>query len=195
MTEGFASLLTRIHTEKQSNIALLLRPLKSEMPTPMHYYDDPFFPFSKAIISATRNIVCAYVFDFPAYMAHGAAGAIALERSIAYAGSDVLKILHGSFVGEGYISMIYENALDADAATIVHEADYDIYTAESHHGAFVINYGSVTTSTHPTYWINDGCITHPSTSNLQIAGESVLYAGYGDDHAEVCRNALLKLNN
>ncbi|MEO1441816.1 MAG: hypothetical protein AAFV33_15570, partial [Chloroflexota bacterium] len=81
----FSQKLARIQAKNGSDVLLLMRPLMSDMPAPMHYYDDPFFPFSKAIIGATRDVVCGYVFDFPAYLVHGAAGAVALERSMAFA--------------------------------------------------------------------------------------------------------------
>ncbi len=172
-----------------SNIALLLRPLMSEMPAPMHYYDDPFFPFSKAIIAATRDVVCGYVFDFAAYMAHSAAGAVALERSMAFAGTDVVKILHGAFAGTDYIEMIYENAFGADAATIAHSHDLKTYTGVEEHGAYVVQWGDDEV-VPPTYWINKGEFTVDGVVQIRVAGERVLYAGYGDDHAKQCRTAL-----
>jgi hypothetical protein len=190
MRHSYAAKLEEAKNKAGTNVALLLRPLMAEMPAPMHYYDDPFFPFSKAIITATSDIVCGYVFDFAAYMAHGAAGAVALERSMAYAGTDAVKILHGAFVGTGYIEMIYENAFGADAATITHSHELDLYTDQKHHGAYIVQWGDGEASNLPTYHVNKGSFVVGGVVQVRVAGESVLYAGYGDDHAEQCRAAL-----
>jgi hypothetical protein len=175
-----------------NNLTLLLRPLMSEMPAPMHFHDDPFFPFSKAIIQATRHVVCGYVFDFPAYMAHGAAGARALERAIAYAGSDVVKILHGAFVGSDYIPMAYENALGADAVTLASFHDYTSFTTESNHGAFVITdkMDNVPDASHSIFDNSQNEFVLQNGTRLRLAGSDVLYSSFTDDYAQKCREAL-----
>lgn len=190
MAISFADKLQKSHVSSGTDVALLLRPLMSEMPAPMHYYDDPFFPFSKSIISATQDVVCAYVFDFAAYMVHGAAGAVALERSLAFSGTDVVKILHGAFVGARYVDMVYENALGADAATIASERDYAAFTADPAHGAFIVGWGDVREVEQPTYWVEQNLLTLPGGVKIRVAGEEVLYAGYQDDFAQQCRAAL-----
>jgi hypothetical protein len=190
MRRSFTEKLKQAQEHNETDVALLLRPLMSEMPAPMHYRDDPFFPFSKAIVSATRDIVCGYVFDFAAYMAHGAAGAVALERSLAFTGADVVKILHGAFVGGRYIEMVYENAFGADAATIASQRDYEAFTAQASHGAFIIKEENVHDVDLPIYWIERDMFTLPNGTKIRLAGESVLYASYQDDYAEQCRAAL-----
>lgn len=167
---------------------LLMKPIKTEMPKLIYWYDDPFFPFSKAIISATRDIVSAYLFDFAAYMALGAAGAVALERSIAYVGQDIPKILHGSFSSADYIPMIYENALGADAATI--SGNIAGYSATPDTPFLVVQQGKLHPTPYPTYWLDEACITLESKMTLRVAGMSVLYTSYGDDFAQACRDAL-----
>ena len=72
------------------------------MPYPMQRYDDPFLPYGRAVIDATSDIACAYVFDLAAYLSIGASGAIALERTIAYVPSPSLTILHGMFTRAEY---------------------------------------------------------------------------------------------
>lgn len=47
-------------------------------------WDEPILPFNKAIIDATADLVCAYKPNLGFYMQWGAAGVIALERTIAY---------------------------------------------------------------------------------------------------------------
>ncbi len=170
------------------DVVLLLRPLMSDMPAPMHFEDDPFFPFSRAIIQATRDVVCGYVFDFAAYMAQAGAGARALERSIAYVGRDRLKVLHGPFVGGGYIPMVYEAGFGADAATLADERDLPAYLAGDERGALVVRAGDVvSTAAGSVYWPDAGWVTLAGGDRLRVAGEGVLYAGYGDDFAGRCR--------
>jgi hypothetical protein len=175
----------------ETNVVLLMRPLMSDMPAPMHFHDDPFFPFSKEIVAATRDVVCGYIFDFPAYMVHAGAGARALERSMAFAGADMLKVLHGPFVGAGYIPMIYENALGADAATLAHEDDLPRYLEDAAHGAFVVRAGAVREDAHmPTYWADAGRLQLADGRVLRVAGTDVLYSDYTADFAVKCREAI-----
>ncbi len=175
--------------QASSDVMLLLRPLMPEMPAPIHWQDDPFFPFSKAIIRATRDVVCGYMFDFAAYLAHGAAGAVALERSIAYAGDDVVTVLHGPFAGPYFVPMIYEDAFHADAATLVDAAHIDAYTTSKDHGAFVMHEGTPEPAAHGAYWPTAKLLTL-GECQIRLATEDVLYAAYGDDHAEQVRAAL-----
>jgi len=56
-------------------------------------WDDPVLPFNKAIIDATADLVCAYKPNMGFYMQWGAAGMIALERTIAYIPNHIPVIL------------------------------------------------------------------------------------------------------
>jgi orotidine-5'-phosphate decarboxylase len=47
-------------------------------------WDEPLLPFNKAIIEATADLVCAYKPNLGFYLQWGAAGMIALERTIAF---------------------------------------------------------------------------------------------------------------
>lgn len=47
-------------------------------------WDEPVLPFNKAIIDATLDLVCAYKPNLGFYLQWGAAGVVALERTIAY---------------------------------------------------------------------------------------------------------------
>jgi hypothetical protein len=152
--------------------ALMIRPLVARMPLPMQRHDDPFLPWGKAIIDATRDLVAAYVFDFAAYLALGAAGAIALERTIPYAG-DVITILHGVFIGTGYIEAA--QAFGVDGVTLGLVADAEAYRAAglrpfSHEGMLLAEIGGEAQSL--------------------LFGEDVLYASGGDDFAHKARAAL-----
>jgi len=50
----------------------------------VHKWDEPLLPFNRAIIDATADLVCAYKPNLGFYLQWGAAGVIALERTIAY---------------------------------------------------------------------------------------------------------------
>lgn len=174
----FQDKLHKAQTVRGTNRALLIVPRLSKMPLPMQRYDDPFLPFGKAIIAATQDLVCAYVFDLAAYLAIGAAGAVALERTIASVNDDTVTILHGPFVGSGYIEAA--EAFKTDAVTLAHEEDEAVYKLAGV-GALVV-----------TRWSLDGSNVAAGDSQLWLMpfGENVLYAGRGDDFAEQVRAQL-----
>lgn len=62
-------------------------------------WDEPLLPFGKAIIDATADIVCAYKPNLGFYIQWGAAGLIALERTIAYI-PDHLPIILDAKIGD-----------------------------------------------------------------------------------------------
>jgi orotidine-5'-phosphate decarboxylase len=61
-----------------------LDPQPERLPAPALKWDEPVLPFNKAIIEATADLVCAYKPNLGFYLQWGAAGVIALERTIAY---------------------------------------------------------------------------------------------------------------
>lgn len=164
----------------QSEWLLYLRPQLTKMPLPIQRYDDPFLPFGKAIINATRDLVCGYMFDFAAYLTLGAAGAVALERTIAYAGADgeTITILHAPFWGGAFARATGENAFNVDAVTLIDNADSSEYAAE----------GVATIPTADDSF-DAGTLTYGSY-NLRLMGDSVVYAGRGDDFADRVREAV-----
>lgn len=56
-------------------------------------WDEPVLPYNKAIIDATVDLVCAYKPNLGFYLQWGAAGVIALERTIAYIPKHIPVIL------------------------------------------------------------------------------------------------------
>jgi orotidine-5'-phosphate decarboxylase len=56
-------------------------------------WDEPLLPFNQAIIDATADLVCAYKPNLGFYLQWGAAGVIALERTIAYIPDHIPVIL------------------------------------------------------------------------------------------------------
>src|SRR5512140_1136609 len=93
----FVERLAEAQTRNHSALVIGLAPALNRLPYPIQRYDEPLLPFGKAIIETTADLVCGYVFHLSAYLALGAAGAVALERSIAYTPGHVIRILHGPF--------------------------------------------------------------------------------------------------
>lgn len=200
MPANFAGRLAAVQRERQTNLALLLSPRLAQLPLPIQKYDDPFLPFGKAVIAQTHDVVCAYVFDLAAYLALGAAGAVALERTVAYARGyrETVTILHAPFASGAYVDAAGMGGFAVDAVTVTGEDALEPYTS-SGLGAFVVRRGEAPViiplpGDAGTYWPDAELFTilSPSDHSLKIrlAGERVLYAGRGDDFAERIRQSL-----
>ncbi|MCZ2095260.1 MAG: hypothetical protein LC121_03120 [Anaerolineae bacterium] len=138
-------------------------------------------PFGKAIIDATRDLVFGYVFDLAAYLALGAAGAIALERTVAYArAGGSAAILHGAFVGAAYVS-----AAAAFGVTDVTLATNDVETEAAYlaAGIGVFHFGD-DAGAFAVLVQTDG------ERRLQVVGSGVIGAHRGEDFAAKIRAAL-----
>jgi hypothetical protein len=134
----FRDRLLSAQDRSHSRLAIGLAPSLKRLPLAMQRYDDPLLPFGKAVIDATHDVVCAYVFHLAAYLALGASGAVALERTMAYVPSPVGKILHGPFASAEYVQAA--DAFGADGVTLAHSVDaatVAVYTQTSGSGAFV----------------------------------------------------------
>ncbi len=83
LMEFFTKLL-RAQQKNQSWVGLRLDIRARQVPLPFAQIDDPVLPFGRAIIDATRDLVCAYLIDPAYYLAEGASGVIALERLVNY---------------------------------------------------------------------------------------------------------------
>ena len=90
------SYLQKLRAAQQKNNSWLcigLDPDPRRLRTEGLKWDEPVFPFNKAIIEATADLVCAYKPNLGFYLQWGAAGVIALERTIAYIPDDIPVIL------------------------------------------------------------------------------------------------------
>jgi orotidine-5'-phosphate decarboxylase len=85
--------LQAAQTDNQSWLCIGLDPQPDRLPLPAQKWDEPVLPFNKAIIDATADLVCAYKPNLGFYLQWGAAGVIALERTIAYIPSHIPVIL------------------------------------------------------------------------------------------------------
>src|SRR5438105_164617 len=134
----FRDRLLAAQDRSHSSLAIGLAPSIKRLPLSMQRYDDPLLPFGKAVIDATHDVVCAYVFHLAAYLALGASGAVALERTMAYVPSPVGKILHGPFASAEYVQAV--DAFGADGVTLANSVDsatLAAYTQIPDSGAFV----------------------------------------------------------
>lgn len=117
----FREKLQAAQTANDSWVCVGLDPILERMPGPFLKYDDPFLPFLKAIVDATADLVCAYKPNLGFYLALGAAGAIALERIIAYIPRHIPVILDAKFNDIGHTAQAYArgafDALGVDAVT------------------------------------------------------------------------------
>ena len=85
-------------------------------------WDEPVLPYNKAIIDATVDLVCAYKPNLGFYLQWGAAGVIALERTIAYIPQDIPIILDCKTGDIGHTQAAWGAGLfeewDVDAVTV-----------------------------------------------------------------------------
>lgn len=200
MSAEFAERVQVTVAAKGSDLVLWLRPTLREMPLPIQKFDDPFLPFSRAVINATHAVVCAYLFDLAAYMALGAAGTVALERSIAHAAAqrDVLTILHGPFYGPDYATASANLAFNADAVTILRPEDAPAYHAL---GVQPLLFGPApagTLSAISRFDPDQSRVTVARANgageiSLRVIAEDTLGRGYDDDFPERARAKLESL--
>ena len=76
--------LAAAQERNNSWLCIGLDPDPARLPLPTMQWDEPVLPFNKAIVDATADLVCAYKPNLGFYLQWGAAGVIALERTIAY---------------------------------------------------------------------------------------------------------------
>lgn len=190
---SFADKLAAVQTERNTQIGLMLSPIINKMPITIQRYDDPFLPFGKAIINASQDLVCAYSFDFAAYLSFGAAGAVALERTIAYTGQTTITILHGLFASKQYHVLWDETAFNVDALTLASDQVIESYLTRRDRGIF-IQQGS----TQCNYYgvLSENTLLYPyqnTTLKIKLVGDDVIYAKRGDDFSEQIRAKLLEM--
>lgn len=158
----------------------------------MQRYDEPFLPFGKDLIAATRDLVAGYVFDLEAYLVPGAAGIIALERTISYVPSDLVTVLHGTFVTPAIISMPYL-PMNVDSITLGQHHLIDAQPSELRSRLLVTGEDLPDTG-YSTFSAADHEIVVRSDDGrsvrLRIAGAEVTQAGMGENFAEVAATTL-----
>lgn len=89
--------LDKLRAAQQKNNSWLcvgLDPIPDRLPLEAVWkWDEPVLPFNKRLIDATADLVCAFKPNLGFYFQWGAAGLIALERTIAYIPDEIPVIL------------------------------------------------------------------------------------------------------
>lgn len=171
------------HQASSGGPLLVLRPQLPLLPLSIQRFDEPLLPFGKALIASTGDIVTGYIFDFAAYLSIGAAGAIALERTIGYvlASSAACAIVHGPFISDDYALAMGKTAFCADAVTVL---DSTVTTA--FHAQAILTL-PVSHSGLPEQ------LAIPGTGlAIPVLGDAVVYQSRDDDFADVVRRAILE---
>ena len=88
-TMTYLEKLKAAQERNDSWLCIGLDPQPGRLPLPAARWDEPVLPFNKAIIEATADLVCAYKPNLGFYLQWGAAGVIALERTIAFIPDDI----------------------------------------------------------------------------------------------------------
>lgn len=201
MTQTFIQKLERVIETNHTHIILRIRPILARMPAPVKVYDDPFLPFGKLIINATHDVVCGYIFDFPAYLTIGAAGIIALERTIAYVDRRLITIIDGQFSGVDYAHVLDEGTFNADAVILADDKYCSAYLTRPDKMAFVTT-DRLPTADDPSgsaiFWRVVDELTIMGANQrirLKIVGDDVVYADGTYHFADTLRGTLLQLKD
>lgn len=193
---AFVSKLQQVTQARPSKMILLLSPRLDQMPLPIQRYDEPLLPFGKAIIDATYDLVCGYAFDLEAYLVPGAAGIIALERTINYVPDGLMTILHGSFFTPAAFGIMLKTGLNVDAITVGNSTLIEQQPSELRSRLLLIdNNPEQPHSSH--FSIEKGTITISMETEMALQMRLVDYqsllSSQGLDFAQSVRNALTTL--
>lgn len=153
MTHTFTDKLRAIQSTTGSVWGMPIAPDIEKLPFTIGRYDDPYLPLARAIHHATHDLVCAYVLNFTSYLKLGAAGAVALERSIDLLGSDHIVIVDGAFASRDYAALWDETAFGMDGVTLAQGYNADIYQQRPDRAAFPYDAGQVNSGEKPIYWL------------------------------------------
>ncbi len=117
--------LDKLAAAQQANnswLCLGLDPQPDRMPVEALKWDEPILPFNRRIIDATADLVCAYKPNLGFYLQWGAAGVIALERTIAAIPAHIPIILDAKIGDIGHTQAAWGRGLfdewGVDAITV-----------------------------------------------------------------------------
>jgi orotidine-5'-phosphate decarboxylase len=113
--------LKAVQERNQSWLCVGLDPDPNRLRVDVLKWDEPILPFNKAIIDATADLVCAYKPNLGFYLQWGAAGVIALERTIAYVPDHIPVILDCKTGDIGHTQAAWGSLFDTwgvDAITV-----------------------------------------------------------------------------
>ncbi len=174
--------------ERSTHAGIVLAPRVSEMPLEIARYDDPFLPYSKAVIEAVRDRICVVVFDMAAFLAIGAAGAVALERAIAFARSDgaTSAVLHMPCATEAFAPAMSDAAFAVDAVTVMDERLSAAYAALN---VATYVFGDADRGNEATYDAESALLRHAGLPHLDVklVAETVIRSARREDYLDVIR--------
>ena len=117
--------LEKLVAAQQANnswLCLGLDPQPDLLPVEALKWDEPVLPFNRRIIDATADLVCAYKPNLGFYLQWGAAGVIALERTIAAIPNHIPIILDAKIGDIGHTQAAWGRGLfdewGVDAVTV-----------------------------------------------------------------------------
>ncbi len=114
--------LKAVQEKNNSWLCIGLDPSLERLRVDFRKWDEPILPYNRAIIDATADLVCAYKPNLGFYLQWGAAGIIALERTIAYIPRHIPVILDCKTGDIGHTQAAWGNGLfdewQVDAVTV-----------------------------------------------------------------------------
>lgn len=119
---NFSQKLKAAQQRNQSALCIALDVVVANSPLPILYSDEPMLPFARAMIDATKDLVCAYKVNLAHFFAEGAAGMVALERITRLIPSDVplifeINCAEAGATGDAYARGVFTQ-FNADAAVV-----------------------------------------------------------------------------
>lgn len=187
---SFTTKLEHIIATNGSRLAIYLSPDIALIPQYILRYDEPFLPFGKEVINATSKNGCCYIFDLAAYMALGAVGMIALERTIDYVGSEHITVLDGAFSDSDYVIVMDENSFGVDAITV--SATFDVNAQIRYdRGVFLISDtlpNNIPKEQNLGFKVNDEL--HVNSISMKILDRNFVYQDRRDSFTETLRHQI-----
>ncbi len=119
---NFTQKLKAAQQRNQSALCISLDIVVANSPLPILYNDEPMLPFARAIVDATKDLVCAYKVNLAYFFAEGAAGMVALERIVRLMPNDMPLIFEVNCAEVGVAGDAYARGafaqFNADAAVV-----------------------------------------------------------------------------
>lgn len=103
--------LKSVQEQNNSWLCIGLDPSLERLRVDFRKWDEPILPYNRSIIDATADLVCAYKPNLGFYLQWGAAGIIALERTIAYIPRHIPIILDCKTGDIGHTQAAWGNGL------------------------------------------------------------------------------------
>jgi hypothetical protein len=187
----FIDKLAQAQQRSGSDWALWVSPKVEHLPLAIQRFDDPYLPYMRAIYQATKDLMCAYILDFGAYLALGAAGAVALERCIDLIGLEHVAIVDGAFASARYVGLWDELAYGCDGVTLADGKYSAAYTGRPDRAAFVMSDGVPDERTQPTYWTGARMLG-VGTLRVRVLPDDLLYRARSLDFEVTLREKTLE---